>query len=253
VKKTRKKSGQRFARIKALRCHQEVYERLVAGYPPSEVARFLQEDENEYTDITRRSLGELLRRYTAAEIAPIELIAPRLPRTVARAQQEFDDRLRDLRRLEAAYEALAYRLALAHGAERRHGTVNPAVDRQIRVLVDLIVKMHTIKLALGLTGERLAGDSEPSAERIEEVRQRYGDPAARAFADPAQRAQVFALLKRVRRLSGKLDMDNFLCASGAGDAGATACPGAANLAEPSRTDGHASFDQDDDDGLRGQR
>jgi hypothetical protein len=73
-------------------------------------------------------------------------------------------------------------------------------------LVELVAKMHDIKMDLGLTGSRDLGTLTVSQERLEEIRSRYGEGAARAFADPVQRAQVLGLLKRVMRLSGREDV-----------------------------------------------
>jgi hypothetical protein len=195
-----------YERIKKLYCHREVYERLCAGYPCPEVARYIQEDEGEYLDVGRRSLAEMLREYAETEIVGVDLIAPRLPHMVVKAQKEFSDRMEDLRRLERAYEALLYRFDLSHGEERRNGKVNPDVDRQAKVLMDYISKMHDIKMDLGLTGSRDLGTLTVSAERLAEIRDKYGEGAARAFGDPVSRAKVLGLLKRVMRISDRGDM-----------------------------------------------
>ena len=235
-----------FAKLKALPCHDEIRERLLAGFPPGEVARWVQEDEGAYLHVTRRSLAELLRRYVAAEISPIDLIAPYLPHTVLRAQREFDDRLRDLRRLEAAYEVALYRVDLAHGKERRTGVIDPAVDRHVRVLMDLVVRMHGLKMDLGLTGERERGVLIPSPERLAEIKEKYGEGAARAFADPVQRAQVLGLLKRVMRLSDRTDIDDKVV-DGDGGTGATARPDATEGTASGQAADYDSVEDDDDD------
>lgn len=201
-----RREGEGFVRIKRLRCFVEVQERLVAGFPAADVARYIQEEEGEYLDVKRSSLCDMLRQYAAAELYPADLIAPRLPHLVIKATKEFGERLEDLRRLERTYEVLLYRMDLAHGMERRTGEINPDVDRQAKGLVDLIAKMHDIKMDLGLTGSRDLGTLTVSAERLEEIRTRYGEGAARAFSDPVQRAQVLGLLKRVMRLSGREDV-----------------------------------------------
>lgn len=195
-----------FERIKKLRCHQEVYERLCAGYPCPEVARYIQEDEGEYTDVGRPSLTEMLRDYANREILLTDLIAPRLPHVVVKAHREFNDRMEDLRRLERAYEALLYRFDLSHGEERRNGKINADVDRQAKVLLDYISRMHDIKMDLGLTGSRDLGTLTVSAERLAEIREKYGEGAARAFADPVSRAKVLGLIKRAMRLAGREDI-----------------------------------------------
>lgn len=195
-----------FARIKGLRCHTEVVERLVAGYPCPDVARYIQEEEGEYLDVDRKSLSRMLLRYVSEEVSEADLISPRLPHLIIKASKEFGDRMEDLRRLERTYEVALYRLDLAHGRERRTGEIDAGVDKQMKVLIDLVAQMHAIKMDLGLTGSRDLGTLTVSAERLTEIRERYGENAARAFADPVQRAQVLGLLKRVMRLSGREDV-----------------------------------------------
>lgn len=198
--------GNPFEKVKKLRCHQEVYERLCCGYPCPEVARYIQEDEGEYLDVTRGSLAGILGDYREREIVGADLIAPRLPHVVVKAQKEFSDRLEDLRRLERAYEALLYRFDLSHGEERRNGKVNPDVDRQAKVLMDYISRMHDVKMDLGLTGSRDLGTLTVSAERLAEIKDRYGEGAARAFGDPVSRAKVLGLLRRVMKISERGDV-----------------------------------------------
>ena len=207
------KTGQRvgaFKRIKKLRCFQEVYERVCAGYPIPDVARYIQEEQGEYLDVTRPSLCEMIRDWAAREIVPVDLIAARLPHMVVKATKEFGERLEDLRRLEVSYQVALYRLDLAHGEERRTGRINPQVDKHLKSVVEIVRQMHDIKMDLGLTGSRDLGTLTVSAERLEEIRTRYGDGAARAFADPVQRAQVLGLLKRVKRLAGREDLEEEL-------------------------------------------
>ncbi len=206
--RSRKPIEGKYARIKNLKCFQGVYERICSGYPMPDIARYVQIEEGESLDIKRDSLARELRLYAEEEIVGVDLIAPRLPHIVVKAKKEFSERLEDLRRLERAYEAILYRFDLAHGRERMTGVIDPDVDRQAKVLIDLVSKMHDIKMDLGLTGSRDLGSLTVSAERLAEVRERYGEGAARAFADPVQRAQVLGLLKRVMRLTGREDVIN---------------------------------------------
>lgn len=206
AKRRREGKPERWVRFKRLPCAQEVVERLVAGFPVADIARYLQEEEGLCLDVKRASLCDMLRQYATDELVPADLIAPRLPHLVVKANKEFGERLEDLRRLERMYELGLYRIDLAHGQERRTGELNPDVDRHMKGLVDLVAKMHDIKMDLGLTGSRDLGTLTVSQERLAEIRTRYGEGAARAFADPVQRAQVLGLLKRVMRLSGREDV-----------------------------------------------
>lgn len=206
TKKKKKKRPPRFAGLKQLPCFEEIRERILAGYPLAEIARYVQDEEGLYLHASRRSLAEALRRFVEKEIAPAGIVASKLPDYVAKATAEFGNRLEDLRRLERAYEVSEYRIALAHAQERRTGKINPQVDHHLKVIVDVVVRMHHLKMDLGLTGAPELGALTVSPERLAEIRERYGEGAAAAFADPVQRAQVLGLLKRVMRLRSRADI-----------------------------------------------
>ena len=87
------------------------------------------------------------------------------------------------------------------------GAINPQVDKIGKSMRDTVVKMHNIKMDLGLVGSRDLGTITVSAERIEYIKNKYGEGAAKAFADPVSRGRVLAALNAIRRAGNLRDKD----------------------------------------------
>ena len=56
-----------------------------------------------------------------------------------------------------------------------------------------------IKMDLGISGQRHLGTLTVSAERLDEIKKKYGDKAAKAMANPVSRARVLGALKAIQR------------------------------------------------------
>ncbi len=189
----KKRDKSKFVRLKALRCFQTVHEMLSHGYPAPGVARFIQSN-GEYRDVGERSLAEQLKLYRS-EILPVDILTTRIPHVIIEAKKQYTDKLEDLRRLDDQYEAMKYRFDAGHAKERMGGYHDPNVDRTGKSVLDLIWRMHAIRMDLGISGQRQLGSLTVSPERLEEIRQKYGEGAARAMADPVSRARVLAVLR----------------------------------------------------------
>ncbi len=181
-------------RIKSLKCYTMVREYLVAGYPATSLARIIQKEKRESTDIEFESLVNALKLYRA-DICPADKLIPRLPHIVMDAEKQFTDKLEELKRLEAILDANMWRFDLLHAKERMTDVVNEELDKVQNNVIKIIGKMHEIKMDLGLSGSRELGTLTVSTDKLEEVEKEYGEGAARALADPVKRNRVFAVIK----------------------------------------------------------
>jgi len=193
----------KFERIKSLRCYDQVEEMIYSGYPMSAVAHYIQNRMGEYQHVKRVSLMEMLRLYREHLKEKGGLVQRSLPRVFLQAEKKFSDKLEELKRLEERYQAMEYRFDVMHAEERMTGVINPQVDKIDRRMCEIITKMHGIKMDLGLVGSRDLGTINISAERLEYVRSRYGEGAAKALDDPVSRGRVLAALNAIKR-SGQL-------------------------------------------------
>ena len=194
-----------------LSCFQEVYDRLACGYPATDVARYIQKEQGECTDTPTASLVNQLKRYRK-KILPEDVLTNRIPHIIVDAHKRYNDKLEELRRLDYQYEALVYRFDLLHGQERKDGRIDPQVDRVSRSILQVIVQMHSIKMDLGINGQKYTASLEVAPERLEEIRRKYGEGAAKAMANPVSRARVLAVLKaaedRAKMMEGEEERSN---------------------------------------------
>lgn len=188
----------KFARIESLKCFKEVYDRLVCGYPLSAVTRFIQNEKAECQDVPYDTLYGQLKRYRK-RILPEDILSRRQPHIFVEAHKRYADKLEELRRLDVQYEGLMYRFDLTHAEERISGVINPQVDKINKSIVDTIRSMHNIKMDLGINGQRNLGSVYISEERLAEIREKHGDKAAKAMADPVSRARVLGALDLIRK------------------------------------------------------
>ncbi len=187
---------EKFVRLKKLRCFKRVHDMLAYGYPASEVARFIQRN-GEYREIKERSLAEQLKLYRQ-QILPADTLATRQPHIIIEAKKKYTDRLEDLKRMELQYEALLWRFDMLHAMERDTGVLDPMVDQVHRSILATLTQMHRTKMDLGISGQRQLGTITVSAERLEQIKEKYGDATARVMADPVSRARVIAYLRKAQ-------------------------------------------------------
>jgi len=205
-KKIKKKVEDKFVRIKALKCYDQVEEMLYAGFPCSAIADYVQVRMREYLDVSRMALTEMLNYYRRT-MNDGRVVKGTLPRLFVRAEKNFSNKMKELERLEDQYKAIQYRFDILHGEERMHGRINPEVDKVNKSMLDIISRMHGIKMDLGLVGSRDLGTVTVSAERVELIKEKYGENAAKAFSNPVSRGRVLAALGAIRRAGQLNDRD----------------------------------------------
>jgi hypothetical protein len=188
---------QKFKRIRALRCYEMVKEMLACGYPAPSVADFIKQ-QGEYEGVSKKSLVVMLNNFRSESILPLDVLTNRMPHIIIEAKKQYTDKLEELRRMEIQYEAMLYRFDLIHARERHFGVIDPESRASNREITDLLFKMHKMKMDLGISGQKADGTTTVSPERLEEIRQRYGDAAARAMADPVSRAKVLSMMRSIQ-------------------------------------------------------
>lgn len=199
-----KKGYEKHKNIKALGCFERVHEMLCYGYPAPYVAKYIIE-QGEYTWVKKRSLEHMLRLYRSDEVLPGDVLACRRPDILISIQKQYTDKLEDLRRMDLLYEKLVYRLDREMAKEEDFDAPNIVVDRTAREIMELAYRMHHTKMDLGISGQRHLGTLTVSPERLEEIKNKYGEGAARAMADPVSRARVLAVLKAAEDRARMMD------------------------------------------------
>lgn len=198
--KAGKKGGsrERFSKIKALECLDQLNEKLTSGYPIPGIAKWLQEEMMEYTDVSRDSLVTILSRYRNA-MPPAQLVAP-MSKVAVQAETRVMRGLDELDELEELYSIQKSRIMRYSALEANAPMPWVAVNKDIMLAATILVRRHEIKMDLGVGGGRNLGTLGIRPELQAKV-DKYGEDVQVAAKSPESRGRVLALAKSLVKLN----------------------------------------------------
>jgi hypothetical protein len=192
----------RFVKLRSLKCFQEMHDRILQGWPLPEVARFIQEDNDEYTDVTRDGLVVVLKEYRQS-IPPAQLIAPRMPPVFKKAAEEVREGLDELKELEELYRKQMKRIEIDMQTESKINKLLPTMTQEMRVAGELLGRIADLKMDLGLS-QRHLGTMNLDGKLTAEIAGRFGSEAvAQVAQNPESRRKVLGLAERLLQLAAK--------------------------------------------------
>jgi hypothetical protein len=197
-----------FSKLRATRSFREIHERIRQGWPPTELARWIQEDREEYTDVTRAALMLVLRNYRQA-IPPGELVERRIPQAVMAAKEKLAKGVDEVVELEELYRLQMDRVKIDYEKERAINKLFPSMSTEIKEARSLLESLMGMKIQLGL---RSAAPQEHNINITADVDERLTEDAAKFAASeaiqgvlesPEARRRVTGVVDRFLRLSEK--------------------------------------------------
>ena len=139
---------EKFVRLRGLSCFQEVHRRVVQGIPLTNVAKFIQDESNEYTDIQQGSLVAQLSEYRQS-LTPGEMLAPQMPQHLASKIEEMEDGLNELEGLEELYKIQLERVKMEINTEKGLKKLFRGTGGEIRIASQILVSRANLKMELG--------------------------------------------------------------------------------------------------------
>lgn len=192
-----------FQKLRSLRCFQEVYERLLAGWGAPELARFIQEDRTEYGHASRISLVQVLQRFRNT-IPPAQFAAQRMPGEIHKAVEEVDEGIDALKELEKLYKIQMERINLDLANERQIKTTLPKMTQEMRVAKEILGGITDLRMDLGLNQRHLGESSVAVTVQVDVAK--YGkESVQRVMADPEKRRKVFNMFERIVALPSRTE------------------------------------------------
>lgn len=194
-------------RIRNLKCYPEVYERILDGWPLSEIARFIQELKKESEDITRASLIATLQDFRAT-IPPAELTKRRITPVYQKAAEQVEEGIDELRELEKLYRLQMTRIDIDFTTEKSIRKLMPSTGQEVRIAKEILIAYADKKMDLGLSKRHL-GQVEVDARLMHDVAVRYNKPEVQQVMSDAQsRKKVLNLVERLlSKSSASLEPD----------------------------------------------
>lgn len=193
-----------FQALRRLRCFNEVFERLKAGWAPSELARFIQDDRSEYTHATRPALMQIIQRFRDT-IPPAQLFNTRIPDKFIEAKKEVEEGIDELKEMEKLYRLQMERISIDCKNEQNIKKLMPTMTQEIRVARELLAGIADLKMDLGLTTR--AGEKVDVNVNVTTDVGRYGKKSVETvMADPERRRKVLNVAERMLAFPGRLEV-----------------------------------------------
>lgn len=198
----------RFRKLRSLACYQEVYDRLCAGWPLGQVARFIQEERNEYKEISRHGLEQQLTEFRK-QMPPGDLVQKRFPDVFEAAKDKIEKGIDELAELEELYRIQMHRVGVDFSTEKAIKKLLPSMTAEIREARQLLESIANLKLEMGVLQRAQRGVNvnvgvEVEASLTDETAARFGDVAVRAvLEDPESRRKVMGVVERFMKLPAK--------------------------------------------------
>jgi hypothetical protein len=195
-----KRGTGKFVRLRSLKCYPEILTRVREGVPLAEVVRFIQQDRQEYTDVTPGSLTTLLTDFRNS-LPLAQRAEGHLPEAVSRAMRKVEAGLDEMAELEKLYKMQMDRINIDLASEKKIGKLFATTVKEIQTAAELLVKHAGLKMDLGLT-ERHIGTLDLDTT-VQDVSQKYGPAVAKVLADPEARKRVTTLAMKLLAAAGK--------------------------------------------------
>jgi len=187
-----------FQKLRALKCFDEVHRRILEGWGMPALAQYIQEECDEYTEVSAQGLISVLRRYRDT-IPPAQLIQKRIPSKFASAQEQVDEGLDELQELWNLYQLQMERLGIELQNERTIKKLFPSMTQEIRTTREILSTIAELKMDLGLNNRQI-GTVDIDAHITAHVAERFSNPrVAQVLASPEKRRKLLGIAKQLAK------------------------------------------------------
>jgi len=192
----------RFAKLRSLKCFEEVHQQLREGQPPMVVAKFIQEDREEYQEVERATLVAALRYYRST-IPPGELVEQRLPAAFNTAAKKLRKGVDEVKELEWLSLFQKRRLRIDGETEKKINKLLPTMTQEVRAHVEVLRTLASVKMDLGVNKRHL-GSLEVDATLVADVVGRYGTPGVgKVLQNSESRQKVMGIAEKFMALAAR--------------------------------------------------
>ena len=203
----------RFEKLRAMRCFDLVYERIRQGWPMTEVARYIQEDRQEYTDVSSAALIAILGDFRKT-IPPGELVAKRMPDVMVEAKERIEEALDEVEELEKLYRMQMDRVSMEVATEKKINKLLPSMNSEIKEARQILESIATLKMEMGIKTRAPVQhnvDVEVHERLGADLTQKFGSAAAAKVLESAEsRRKVSGIVERFLKLPTRAALDESL-------------------------------------------
>lgn len=198
-----KSRATRYEKLRSLKCYGEVYKRVCAGWPATQLARFIQEERNELTKDSRKGLEHLIRDWRGT-LPPGDLVAKRFPDVFDDAKEALEYGLDELSELEELYRIQMHRIGIDFNTETKINKLMPSMTSEIREARQILESIAELKMDLGVH-QRAPEEHSVSVEgevnaRLTADLDKYPEGVRAVLENPESRRRVQGIVGRILQL-----------------------------------------------------
>jgi transcriptional regulator of heat shock response len=207
-----------FDRLKKLKCFNEAHQRIVDGWPLTDLARWIQEHEEEYTDITKEGLIAILSKYRAAIPVGDLKTTEEMPSFLAKKIDEAEDSLDEISALNQLYKIQMKRIEMDHKLENQIGKSLNTLGQELRVAREIIAESAKLKMELGLKKRDLGTINVGGEVNVAHTHTEIDNPAVKKLLDnPQARRRLLGIAKNMLKSAGTVTVSDLETADTAAD------------------------------------
>lgn len=187
-------------KLRSLGCFEEVHKRILEGCDSASLARYIQEEQQEYLEATRASVVSAVNYYRSS-LPPGELVSKKLPGAFNDAVKKLDKKIDEVKELEWLTKFQKRRLRIDGETEKKINKLLPSMTQEVRAHVEVLRTLASVKMDLGLNKRHL-GSLEVDATLVAEVTERYGTAnVAKVLQNSESRQKVMGVAERFLALA----------------------------------------------------
>jgi len=199
----------RYKKLRALACYEAAYARICDGWAATEVARFIQEEHKEYTEISRTGLERMLNDFRAQEVPAGDLVKKRFPEVYDAAKDKIEKGIDEVEELEELYRIQMHRVSTDFKTEKAIGKLLPSMTSEIKEARQLLESLANLKMELGLASRAPQEHKHDvnvgvsvEATLGQELSQHFSSEAVKdVLQDPESRHRVQGVIDRFLKLA----------------------------------------------------
>lgn len=198
------KRSTKYEKFRELNCFPEAERRLVAGWPLTQIADYIQQDCGEYTDVARESLVKVLTNYRNS-IAKTKLLATRMPEKVQELAQEAEEAVDEVKELARLYNIQMARIEREAKLEENIGKLFKTLGQEVFYAMKLLQTSAGIKMDYGLTDAKPKDAGDTYNILSVDMSKKYGSEAVqKVLEDPTSRRKVLSMVEHLSQSKNAL-------------------------------------------------
>jgi hypothetical protein len=192
--------------IRSLSCYNEVKEMLERGLSTSVIAKFIQEDQGELTNMTAESLGARLRQFRQQIVTPTQVIVSQsnpgaAKRVLSDAITTLDKSINESHALRKLLQVQFERIQEGREQEISDGRLSQQTNRDIELAAEIIEKHAKIRVDLGLPALKMDDLGDDPIQTLESQYKDVGGSVRRVLSDEGSRRRVLSIVEKVSALA----------------------------------------------------